>query len=66
MCNQKELFNDFAQLHKRVKIQRGDRTLLNAISHGAVIVLTVLPGGKYKNCKLMNVVLQRQLKQGTL
>ena len=52
---QTESFNDFAQLDKTVKIHLEDGKLLNATNHGAVTVLTVLPGGKYKNCKHKDV-----------
>ena len=51
MCNQVESLNDFSQLDETVKIYLEDRKLMNATNHGAVTVLTVLPGGKYKNCK---------------
>ena len=57
MCNQVESLNDFSQLDETVKIYLEDGKLLNATNHGAVTGLTVLPSGKYKNCKHKGVSL---------
>ena len=43
------------QLDKAVKIQFGDGKLLYTTSRGTLTVLTVLPSGRYKKCKLKDV-----------
>ena len=55
MCNNKDLLDNFVELDSAVKVQVGGGKTLNANGRGTVTLLTILPGGKHKKCKLKNV-----------
>ena len=61
MCNNKDLLDDFVELDSAVKVQVGDGKTLNATGRGTVTLLTLLPGGKHKKCKLKDVLVVPQL-----
>ena len=61
MRNNKDLLDDFVELDSAVKVQVGDGKTLNATGRGTVTLLTILPGGKHKKCKLKDVLVVPQL-----
>ena len=65
-CNNQELMYDFVKLEKLVEVQLGDGKVLRATGRGTVTLFTVLPGGKYKKCKLQNVLLVPKLSYNLL